>query len=366
MSSHSRLLKVDLGPRSYPIRIGSGLLAEIGSYPELSGRTLRVLSDETVAPLYWPRLREALGLGDEVLRVIPAGEVQKSWDQAGALMDWLLSGRLARDACLVALGGGVIGDLAGFGASIYQRGIDFVQIPTTLLAQVDSSVGGKTGVNHPQGKNLIGAFHQPIAVIADTQTLKTLPPRELRAGLAEVVKYGLLADAELFAWIERNRERLLSLHEGTLAEAVERCCHIKARIVGQDEREAISGGPRALLNLGHTFGHAIEANTGYTELLHGEAVAIGLCLAADLSARHGWITEAEVSRVNGLITDLGLPCRPPAGMRPEDFRARMGLDKKVKAGRLRLVLLHRLGDAWLTADFDDARLGETLAAACQA
>jgi 3-dehydroquinate synthase len=290
-------------------------------------------------------------------------EASKTWDSAGQILDWLLASRMPRDGCLIALGGGVVGDITGFVASIYQRGIDFVQVPTTLLAQVDSSVGGKTGVNHTRGKNLIGAFHQPLAVIADTETLNTLPRRELLAGLAEVIKYGMLADPMLFEWLEGNLDRILALNPQALAEIIERCCAIKARIVGLDERETGSG-PRALLNLGHTFGHAIETHTGYNEWLHGEAVAIGLCMAADLSARHDWIPQAVASRCVALIARAGLPVKPPAGMTPAHFRDLMGLDKKVKAGKLRLILLRSLGDAILSSDFDQGLLDETLSAAC--
>ncbi|MGQ0531055.1 MAG: 3-dehydroquinate synthase, partial [Panacagrimonas sp.] len=291
---------------------------------------------------------------------------QKTWDQAGKVLDWMLQARLGRDAALIALGGGVIGDLAGFCASVYQRGIDFVQLPTTLLAQVDSSVGGKTAVNHPRGKNLLGAFHQPIAVIADTDTLATLPPRELRAGLAEVIKYGLLADPILFGWLEKNLDRILALEPQFIAETIERCCAIKARIVGLDERESVAGGPRALLNLGHTFGHAVETFTGYSEWLHGEAVAAGMCMAADLSHRMGWIKATELERATRLIGRAGLPTTPPPGMTPQGFRELMGLDKKVKAGKLRLVLLRSIGEAVLTADFDEPLLQATLQKFCDA
>ena len=363
--NNTRTLKVELGARSYPIRIGRGIAGLDTAFPESAGRTLRVVTDSHVAPLYLDALLGALSLTRDQVYVVPAGEASKTWDTAGKLLDWLLASRLSRDGCLIALGGGVIGDLTGFVASIYQRGIDFIQIPTTLLAQVDSSVGGKTGVNHARGKNLIGAFHQPISVVADTDTLSTLPKRELLAGLAEVIKYGMLADGVLFEWLESNLDRILSLNPNSLAEIIERCCAIKARIVGLDERETGSG-PRALLNLGHTFGHAIETYTGYTEWLHGEAVATGLCMAADLSARHGWITEAVAARCTALIARAGLPVAPPKGMTAEHFRDLMGLDKKVKAGKLRLILLRGLGDAVLSSDFEQALLDETLAEACGA
>ena len=359
----TRLVKVDLGPRSYAIRIGAGLLGQEQAFAELGGRRLRVITDDHVAPHYLASVLASLKLDSADALVLPAGETLKTWAQAGAVLDWLLGSRLGRDGCIVALGGGVIGDLAGFCASIYQRGVDFVQLPTTLLAQVDSSVGGKTGVNHPVGKNLIGSFHQPSAVVIDTQTLATLPRRELLAGLAEVIKYGLLADSVLFDWLEANLDRLLQLDAVFLAEAIERCCAIKARIVGQDERET-GGGPRALLNLGHTFGHAIETWVGYGEWLHGEAVATGMCMALDLSQRQGWITAAQQARGLRLIERAGLPLRPPQGMRPEDFLHLMGMDKKVQAGKLRLVLLRAIGEAILSSDFDRSHLDQTLAQAC--
>ncbi len=362
--NNTRVLKVDLGSRSYPIRIGRGIAASELAFPELQGRKLRVITDSNLAERYLDPLLGALQLTREQAYIVPAGEASKTWDQAGEILSWLLGSRLSRDGCIVALGGGVVGDLAGFVASIYQRGIDFVQVPTTLLAQVDSSVGGKTGVNHALGKNLIGAFHQPLAVIADTDSLSTLPRRELLAGLAEVIKYGMLADSLLFEWLETNLDRILALNPNSLAEIIERCCAIKARIVGLDERETGSG-PRALLNLGHTFGHAIETYTGYTQWLHGEAVATGLCMAADLSARHDWITRAVAERCVALIARAGLPTQPPPGMTPEDFRRLMGLDKKVQAGKLRLILLRGLGDAVISADFEPALLDETLAAACR-
>ncbi len=359
-----RTLNVDLGNRSYPIRIGSGLLEEPLNYQVLRGRRAMLLTDENVAEHHLAKALTALQLEPEQALILPPGEVQKSWDQAGVVLDWMLSAGLGRDGVLIGLGGGVIGDLAGFCAAVYQRGIDFVQLPTTLLAQVDSSVGGKTAVNHPRGKNLIGAFHQPIAVIADTATLRTLPDREVRAGLAEVIKYGLIADPILFAWLEKNLERILDLEPQFIAETIERCCAIKARIVGLDERESVSGGPRSLLNLGHTFGHAIETHTGYSEWLHGEAVAAGMCMAADLSQRMGWIKPFELERATRLLAKVGLPTTPADGMTPNIFHQLMGLDKKVKDGKLRLVLMRGIGEAVLTADFDAAALEATLEAAC--
>ena len=355
-------LTVQLGSRSYPIHIGPGLLRQSSLLAELRGSPLKVITDEHVAAHYLASLLQTLNLQQQDALVLPAGEAQKTWSNAEAVLDWLLAARMPRDGNLIALGGGVIGDLAGFCASVYQRGIGFVQVPTTLLAQVDSSVGGKTGVNHKRGKNMIGAFHQPRMVIADIAALHTLPRRELSAGLAEVIKYGLLADADFLAWMEQRIDALLQLDDGLLAETVRHCCEIKARIVGQDEREDISGGPRALLNLGHTFGHAIETYTGYGQWLHGEAVGAGMCMAADLSARMGWISAQDAQRCTALVARAGLPVRAPAGMRVQDFNDLMRLDKKVAGGRLRLVLLRNLGEAVLTHEFDGAALAATLAA----
>ena len=360
------MLPVALGERAYSIHIGAGVATDPACWSELRGRRLKLLTDSQVAPLHLAPLQALLGLGEADVHIVAAGEGSKTWATADTVLDWMLEQRLARDAVLVALGGGVIGDLAGFCAAIYQRGIEFVQVPTTLLAMVDSSVGGKTGVNHPRGKNLIGAFHQPVRVLADLALLRTLPPRELAAGAAEVIKYGMLGDAAFFSELENGGlEALLRLDGDAPAAVVERCCALKAQIVGLDEREAVSGGPRALLNLGHTFGHAVETYTGYGSWLHGEAVGLGLAMAADLSARLGWIDFAEAARCERLLVRAGLPVRPPAGMQPEDFRRLMAGDKKVAAGRLRLVLLRRLGEAVLTADFDDAALGATLQHFCQ-
>ncbi|MDI3260120.1 MAG: 3-dehydroquinate synthase [Sinobacteraceae bacterium] len=346
------------------MRIGAGLLADPAAYAPLRGRPLRVLTDAQVAAHYLEPVLRNLELPADAALVLPPGEAQKTWDNAGRVLDWLLAARLPRDGALLALGGGVIGDLAGFCAAVYQRGIDLVQLPTTLLAQVDSSVGGKTGVNHARGKNLIGAFHQPCLVLADTETLRTLPPRELAAGAAEVIKCALLGDAPLFARLERRLERVLALEAEALGEAIERSVTLKARIVAADERESLDGGARALLNLGHTFGHAVETYTRYATWLHGEAVGLGLCMAADLSARLGWLTADDARRVRALVERAGLPTRAPAGMTPEDFRRLMAGDKKVAGGRLRLVLLRALGEACVTADFDPAALDATLEHFC--
>lgn len=359
--SPPRLLNVELGARSYPIRIGSGLVADRNAYREALGRPALLVTDDNVAAHWLAPVQAALSLPDDAILRLPPGEPTKTLRSVEQVLDWMLAQALPRDGILVALGGGVIGDLAGFAAAIYQRGIDFVQIPTTLLAQVDSSVGGKTGVNHPRGKNMIGAFHQPRVVVADIDTLATLPRRELLAGIAEVIKYGLLGDAAFFGWLESNMDSLLAQDPASLIEVVERCCAMKAQIVAADERES---GRRALLNLGHTFGHAVEAHTGYGEWLHGEAVAIGMCVAARLSLALGWIDEAEAQRAIGLIRRAGLPVDVPAGMTPDDFMRHMAHDKKVQSGRLRFVLLRELGDAVLTADVDDAQLRATLADCC--
>ncbi len=355
-------LQVHLGDRSYPIHIGPGLLAQGKLLAEARGRPLRLVTDENVAPHYLATLSASLQLTEEQVLVLPAGEAHKTWDTAAQVLDWLLRTRLSRDGWLIALGGGVIGDLTGFCAAIYQRGVDFVQVPTTLLAQVDSSVGGKTGVNHARGKNMVGAFHQPRLVLADTDTLRTLPPRERLAGVAEVIKYGMLADAEFFAWLEANLDAVLAQQPAAMAHAIRRSCELKAQIVALDEHETVAGGagPRAWLNLGHTFGHAIETWTGYTEWLHGEAVAVGLCMAADLSRRQGWLSEGDLTRCRELVARAGLPVATPKGMRARDFRELMSLDKKVAAGQLRLILMRRIGEACVSADFDPAQLDATL------
>ncbi|NJD30847.1 MAG: 3-dehydroquinate synthase [Gammaproteobacteria bacterium] len=349
---------IDLGARSYPILIGPGLIGDPAVLGDAIGaRDLLVVTNEVVGPLYLDRLLEALA-GKRVRSVLlPDGEQHKTLDVANRVFDALVHGRMNRDACVVALGGGVVGDIAGFAAACYQRGVDFVQVPTTLLAQVDSSVGGKTGVNHPGGKNLIGAFHQPRAVVSDTATLKTLATRELRAGLAEVIKYGLIADAGFLAWLESNLASLLALDPEAIAHAIRRSCEIKAEIVAEDEREH---GRRALLNLGHTFGHAIETAAGYGEWLHGEAVGVGMLLAADLSRRLGWLDDGDVARVRDLLRRAGLPGAAPAIGAPRALDL-MGMDKKVLAGRIRLVLLKRLGEGVVTGDYPAEALVATLA-----
>jgi 3-dehydroquinate synthase len=351
------VLHIDLGERSYPIVIGAGLLADTELVARhVPARDVLVVTNETVAPLYLRALEIGLAGKRVQALVLPDGEQYKTLEVLGRVFDALVAARLNRDACVAALGGGVVGDMAGFAAACYQRGIGFVQVPTTLLAQVDSSIGGKTGVNHPAGKNLIGAFHQPRAVLSDIATLRTLPPRELRAGLAEVIKYGLIDDLAFLEWIEHNLDALLGLDTASLVQAVRRSCEIKARIVAADEREH---GQRALLNLGHTFGHAIETAVGYGEWLHGEAVAMGMLLAADLSHRLGWLGRPDVERVRALLQRAGLPTSAPP-IRAARVHELMGMDKKVRQGRIRLVLLRRLGEGAVTGDYPSDLLQATL------
>lgn len=351
-------LTVELDERSYPIYIGAGLLEDRDLLLEhIHGKQVCIVTDDTVAPLYLERVRQLMG-GREVLSVVlPTGEAYKTWATLQQIFDALLEHRHDRRTTLVALGGGVIGDMTGFAAACYQRGVDFIQIPTTLLSQVDSSVGGKTGINHPAGKNMIGAFYQPKAVIIDTATLQTLPEREVSAGLAEIIKYGLIRDAAFLVWLEGRMDRLRGLEPGPVTEAIARSCTIKAEVVGADERE---GGVRAILNLGHTFGHAIEAHQGYGAWLHGEAVGAGMTMALAMSARLGWIDESAYQRGVSLIRAAGLPVAPPGDMQPDDFLRLMAVDKKVLDGQLRLVLLRALGDATVTADYDSDALNDTL------
>jgi 3-dehydroquinate synthase len=353
-------VRVELGERAYPIHIGAGVLDRGDLLREhVAGNQVAVVSNDVVAPLYLQRLRRALGDGYQIdVFLMPDGERHKSLETYGRLMDFLLEHRHNRTTTLVALGGGVVGDLAGFAAATYQRGVGFIQVPTTLLAQVDSSVGGKTAVNHPRGKNMIGAFYQPRCVLADIGVFDTLPEREYRAGLAEMVKYGVIRDAGFFDWLEGHADALARRDVTVLGEAVGRSCEVKAEVVAADERE---GGLRAILNFGHTFGHAIETLTGYDKLLHGEAVAVGMVMAADLSARQGLLDPAAARRLRDLLTALSLPVTPPA-LSPASMRTAMGLDKKVVDGRLRLILAQAVGRVVITEDVDDRLLGETLAA----
>ncbi|HDZ56931.1 MAG TPA: 3-dehydroquinate synthase [Pseudomonas xinjiangensis] len=351
-------LTVELADRSYPIFIGQGLLGRSDLLvPYITGKQVCVVTDDTVAPLYLERLRHTLD-GYKVDHVVlPTGEAYKNWATLQQIFDALLARRHDRGTTLIALGGGVIGDMTGFAAACYQRGVDFIQIPTTLLSQVDSSVGGKTGINHPAGKNMIGAFYQPKAVLIDTQSLGTLPDREISAGLAEIIKYGLIRDIAFLDWLELNMPALRALEPGAITEAIARSCAIKAEVVAVDERE---GGLRAILNLGHTFGHAIEAHQGYGQWLHGEAVGAGMVMALEMSRHLGWLSDSDCQRGVAIVESAGLPTRPPTDMTSEDFIRLMAVDKKVLDGQLRLVLLRQLGEATVTADFTAAALDATL------
>ena len=342
-------LQVALGDRSYPIHIGAGLLARTELYaPHVRGRRAAIVTNETVAPLYAARLEAALAAAGATCQriILPDGEAHKDWRTLDAIFDALLQAQADRRTVLVALGGGVVGDMAGFAAATYQRGVPHLQVPTTLLAQVDSSVGGKTAINHPLGKNMIGAFHQPLAVVADTATLETLPAREYAAGLAEVAKYGAIFDEPFLAWMEAHADALRARDAQALAHAIRRSCEIKALIVEEDERES---GRRALLNFGHTFGHAIESAAGYGEVLHGEAVAAGMALAARLSARQGRIAEKDAKRLVTLLERLGLDVKAPR-FAPDVWLRYMGRDKKNEAGRITLILLDALGRGAVVKD----------------
>ena len=353
-----KTLQVELGHRSYPIYIGADLLSQAELYTRhIKARQVMVVTNTTIAPLYLDKvLKNLQGFAVETV-ILPDGEQFKTLETVTYIFDKLLAGKFSRNATLIALGGGVIGDLGGFAAACYQRGIAFVQIPTTLLAQVDSSVGGKTGVNHPLGKNMIGAFYQPQCVIADADVLDTLDDRQLSAGLAEVIKYGLIRDLEFFEWLEANINALLARDKQALAYAIERSCLNKAQIVSEDETET---GVRATLNLGHTFGHAIETGAGYGTYLHGEAVAIGTCQAADLSRRKGWLSDADVDRIIALFKKCNLPTQPPEQLDSDRFLELMAVDKKNVNGQIRLILLSKIGVATLPIDVDKDLLIQTL------
>ncbi|GAB3484259.1 3-dehydroquinate synthase [Marinomonas epiphytica] len=345
-----RTLTVDLGDRSYPIYIGSGIRQQKSLFDKaINGKQVMIVTNDTVAPKYLAAMVDLLSQDYQVdTCVLPDGERYKTLDTYASIMTTLLEAKHNRTTTVIALGGGVVGDMAGYAAATYQRGVAFIQVPTTLLSQVDSSVGGKTGVNHPLGKNMIGAFYQPQAVIIDTDTLSTLPGRELSAGMAEVIKYGLICDADFFTWLEENMDDLMTLQQEKISDAIYRSCLAKAKVVAEDEKE---GGIRAILNLGHTFGHAIETEMGYGNWLHGEAVAAGSVLAVDLSWRLGNISSDDLVRTVAIFKAANLPVLPPTKMTLDSFVERMMLDKKVLDGSLRLVLLKHLGEAYVTSDF---------------
>ncbi len=344
-------ITVNLGARTYPIYIGAGYLSDVTLLDELiSGRKICIVTNTTVAPLYLNQVKELLGREVDAVVILEDGEQFKTLATIEKIFDGALQAKLNRSSFMIALGGGVIGDMTGFAAACYQRGIDFIQIPTTLLSQVDSSVGGKTGVNHPLGKNMIGAFHQPRSVIIDTNTLNTLPERELAAGIAEVIKYGLIADPLFFEWLEKNVNQLHQRSGEALTYAIQRSCEIKAKIVAEDEYETT--GLRAVLNLGHTFGHAIETQQGYGSWLHGEAVAVGMIMAVDLSYRLGWVSVDILNRTRSLIKQVQLPITAPKEMTVDDFIQAMAIDKKNVQGQIRLVLLKNLGEPIVTQDFN--------------
>ncbi len=352
-------LQVDLGDRSYPIVIGRGLLSDVESFKKvIRTKTVMIVTNDTVGPLYLQQLTDTLAKDFKVYScVLPDGEKYKTLDTFNLVMTAMLENNLGRDCTIAALGGGVVGDISGFAASAYQRGVDFIQIPTTLLAQVDSSVGGKTGVNHPLGKNMIGAFYQPRGVIIDLNCLTTLPQRELAAGMAEVIKYGIIWDKEFFAFLENNMLELMSVNLDLLGQTIKKCCSIKADVVHQDERE---GGIRALLNLGHTFGHAIENFKGYGVWLHGEAVAVGSVIASNLAKYLGFITETDFNRISALFSVAKLPINSPEGMVADDFLRLMAHDKKVKNGTIRYVLPTSIGVAKVFSDIGNEKIVEVL------
>ncbi len=351
-------LRVELKDNSYPIYIGSGLLQQKDILlKHIKSKQVLIVTNTTIAPLYLDTVKTHLSDFQVEVIELPDGEQYKNLEYIAKVFDCLLEKKFSRNATLIALGGGVIGDMGGFAAACYQRGIPFIQIPTTVLAQVDSSVGGKTGVNHPLGKNMIGAFYQPQCVIADMDVLDTLDDRQLIAGIAEIIKYGLIRDLPFFEWLEKNMQLLLARDRQALAYVIEKSCLNKAEIVAEDEFER---GVRAILNLGHTFGHAIETGKGYGEYLHGEAVAIGIGYAADLSKRMGWISEADVARILALLKMTGLPVEPPTDMTVEQFIDLMSVDKKNVDGNIRLILLKSIGEATLPISIEQKQLEQTL------
>lgn len=360
MPDQMETLTVNLGDRSYPIYIGHGLLTQRELIrPHLKSRQVCIVTNETIAPLYLDRLKSSLSDLQVQAVILPDGEKYKTLETVGMIYDSLLAQNFSRSSTLIALGGGVIGDMTGFAAATYQRGVNYIQIPTTLLAQVDSSVGGKTGVNRPLGKNMVGAFYQPQCVLADIATLDTLAERELKAGLAEVIKYGLINNADFYTWIEQNLASLLSRDGGALKHAILVSCAEKAKIVASDEREE---GIRAILNLGHTFGHAIETATGYGSWLHGEAVATGMVMAADLSWRLGMLKKEEAGKIKKLITAAGLPVAPPNDIDVPTFLNLMGKDKKAEQGKIKFILLEAIGRARIEANVDLDLLSSSLRA----
>jgi len=357
----TQTVEIDFGPRSYPIMIGDGLLEQPGLLNKFVKGRAMIVTNETIAPLYLQKVLDALGNTPKASVVLPDGEAHKNLDTLDLIFDALLTEAFDRGCTIIALGGGVVGDMAGYAAASYQRGVDFIQIPTTLLAQVDSSVGGKTGVNHRLGKNMIGAFHQPVAVLADMTTLSTLPDREFKAGLAEVIKYGFIIDESFFTWLENNMPALLARDSDAIAHAVRRSCEIKADVVAADEYER---GQRALLNFGHTFGHAIEAGMGYGNWLHGEAISAGMVMGLEMSLRCGMIDAQSVERGRNLFTAVGLPTTPPPEVDKDTFLRFMVRDKKVINGAIRLILLENIGQAVVSSDFKVEILHETLEHFC--
>lgn len=351
-------LTVALGERAYPIYIESGLLTANSPLTQhIKSKRVCIVSNDIVYPLYGDKLTALLSDYDVDHIVLPDGEAEKSLENFNAIMSHLLANHHGRDTTLIALGGGVIGDICGFAAACYQRGVDFIQVPTTLLSQVDSSVGGKTAINHPLGKNMVGAFYQPKAVLIDIDSLATLPDREFAAGMAEVIKYGILGDGKFFEWLEQNQAKITAKDQQILAVMIERCCQCKAEIVAQDEKEA---GLRALLNLGHTFGHAIEAEQGYGQWLHGEAVGAGMVLAAELAVNKELLTSSELCRIIELIKTFSLPIKAPEDMGYESFLKHMKLDKKNLAGKLRFILPTAIGTSEMRDDISEQELKQLL------
>jgi len=357
----TQIVNIDFGARSYPIMIGENLLTEPGLLNQYVQGKAMIVTNETIAPLYLQQVLDALGNTPKASLALPDGEAFKNSETMELIYDALLTNGFDRGCTVIALGGGVIGDMAGFSAASYQRGVNFIQIPTTLLAQVDSSVGGKTGINHRLGKNMIGAFHQPVAVLADMSVLATLPDREFKAGLAEVIKYGFIIDDAFFSWLETNMNALLARDASAIATAVKRSCEIKAAVVAADEFER---GQRALLNFGHTFGHAIEAGMGYGNWLHGEAISAGMVMGLDMSYRCGMISQIDVDRGRKLFSAAGLPVAPPPEVDKSTFERYMLRDKKVVDGQIRLILLESIGKAVVSSDFMVEKLHETLEHFC--